>query len=291
MDYFFSPARWFPGPRMLPIPSTIRYRRAIGRLDRIIYGIIRERRGSGRDPERPALPPPGRPRRPGSGDDRPAAPERGGHARAGRPRDDGPGPDVWLLPAGQESRGRGPPRGRAGGRPRGPGRRPPTCRPCAMPSGSSARRCGSIPRLDDRPRGPGRLRGRGVMASRRGPSFSWPSGSRTATRGGSTTPNRSGPNAGPTTWSSASLDARFPLRRRPRICIGNHFAMMEAILILATIARRYRLALASGQPLELVPTITLRPKHGIRMVAHGRRGRRPGMSGEPRTRIQNRAKA
>ena len=59
--------------------------------------------------------------------------------------------------------------------------------------------------------------------------------------------------------------AYFPFGDGPRICIGNHFAMMEAVLILATIARRYRLSVEPGQTLELLPSITLRPRHGLRM--------------------------
>ena len=59
--------------------------------------------------------------------------------------------------------------------------------------------------------------------------------------------------------------AYFPFGDGPRICIGNHFAMMEAVLILATIARRYRLEIEPGQTLELLPSITLRPRHPILM--------------------------
>ncbi len=59
--------------------------------------------------------------------------------------------------------------------------------------------------------------------------------------------------------------AYFPFGDGPRICIGNHFAMMEAVLVLATIARRYRLVVEPGQTLELLPSITLRPRKGLRM--------------------------
>jgi hypothetical protein len=41
--------------------------------------------------------------------------------------------------------------------------------------------------------------------------------------------------------------------------------MMEAMLILATIARRYRLVIEPGQALELLPSITLRPRLALRM--------------------------
>lgn len=51
----------------------------------------------------------------------------------------------------------------------------------------------------------------------------------------------------------------------PRQCIGNEFAMLEARLVLAAIAQKYRLELVSGHPIEPEPMITLRPKHGILM--------------------------
>ncbi len=40
---------------------------------------------------------------------------------------------------------------------------------------------------------------------------------------------------------------------------------MEAVLLLATIARRFRLEIKPGQTLELLPSVTLRPKYPIRM--------------------------
>jgi cytochrome P450 len=70
--------------------------------------------------------------------------------------------------------------------------------------------------------------------------------------------------------------AYFPFGDGPRICIGNQFAMMEAVLILATVVQRYRLALVPGHKLELLPSVTLRPKHGIKMVVHERSGAGPG---------------
>ncbi|MGG3887374.1 cytochrome P450 [Brevibacillus panacihumi] len=60
--------------------------------------------------------------------------------------------------------------------------------------------------------------------------------------------------------------AYFPFGGGPRICIGNNFALMEAALLLATIAQRYRLRLAEpDQKVELEPVVTLRPKNGLPM--------------------------
>ena len=60
--------------------------------------------------------------------------------------------------------------------------------------------------------------------------------------------------------------AYFPFGGGPRTCIGASFATMEANLILAAVARRFRLTLAPGHPVEIFPSITLRPKYGIRMI-------------------------
>jgi cytochrome P450 len=60
--------------------------------------------------------------------------------------------------------------------------------------------------------------------------------------------------------------AYFPFGGGPRQCIGNAFAMMEAVLLLATIAQRCRLALVPGQRVTPTPYVTLRPEPGIRMV-------------------------
>ena len=60
--------------------------------------------------------------------------------------------------------------------------------------------------------------------------------------------------------------AYLPFGGGPRQCIGNNFAMTEAILLLATIMQRCRLALLPGHQVALQPLITLRPRGGMPMV-------------------------
>lgn len=57
--------------------------------------------------------------------------------------------------------------------------------------------------------------------------------------------------------------AYFPFGGGPRRCIGDQFAMMEATLLLATIARRCRIDILADQKIEYWPSITLRPRHGL----------------------------
>jgi cytochrome P450 len=60
--------------------------------------------------------------------------------------------------------------------------------------------------------------------------------------------------------------AYFPFGGGPRQCIGESFAWMELILIVATIAQQWDLRLVPGHPVVLQPLITLRAKHGMRMT-------------------------
>jgi cytochrome P450 len=64
--------------------------------------------------------------------------------------------------------------------------------------------------------------------------------------------------------------AYFPFGGGPRQCIGNSFAMMEAVLVLAAIARRFRLRLAPDQAVGLLPAMSLRPRGGVRVVLERR---------------------
>ncbi len=59
--------------------------------------------------------------------------------------------------------------------------------------------------------------------------------------------------------------AYLPFSTGPRQCIGNTFALMEAQLVLAALASRYRLELVPGHPVVPEPTVTLRPKYGLQM--------------------------
>ncbi len=64
--------------------------------------------------------------------------------------------------------------------------------------------------------------------------------------------------------------AYVPFGAGTRICIGEHFAWMEAMLVLATIARRWELRLVSGQRVEPKPIVTLGVRGGLRMTCHRR---------------------
>src|SRR5215472_8391789 len=64
--------------------------------------------------------------------------------------------------------------------------------------------------------------------------------------------------------------AYFPFGGGPRQCIGNSFAQMEAGLILATIAQKFRLRLVPDHPVVPLASITLRPRHGVRVILESR---------------------
>ena len=57
----------------------------------------------------------------------------------------------------------------------------------------------------------------------------------------------------------------FPFGMGPRQCIGEAFAWMEGVLVLATFAQRWKMDLVPGHPVEPEPLFTLRPKYGMRM--------------------------
>lgn len=53
-----------------------------------------------------------------------------------------------------------------------------------------------------------------------------------------------------------------------RLCIGQHFALMEGQLLLAMIAQKYELRLVPGHALQLEMTTTLQPRNGLKMTWH-----------------------
>lgn len=74
----------------------------------------------------------------------------------------------------------------------------------------------------------------------------------------------------PGRWDPGAVATRprfsfFPFGAGSRICIGEDFAWTEAVLLLATLVRTWRLDLVPGQRIELEPRITLRPRGPIRV--------------------------
>jgi cytochrome P450 len=58
----------------------------------------------------------------------------------------------------------------------------------------------------------------------------------------------------------------LPFGGGPRVCIGQHYAMLQILMILSDLVRRYDFELVPGQTIEPRPMVILRPKHGIRMT-------------------------
>jgi cytochrome P450 len=61
--------------------------------------------------------------------------------------------------------------------------------------------------------------------------------------------------------------AYFPFGGGARVCIGERFAWAEGVLVLATLAQRWKFRLAPGQTAETKAVITLRPRDGMKMIA------------------------
>jgi cytochrome P450 len=64
--------------------------------------------------------------------------------------------------------------------------------------------------------------------------------------------------------------AYFPFGGGPRMCIGNHFAMIEGPLVLAALAQRFHLTPVPGHTVIPDPTFTLRPKTGVQVIVRKR---------------------
>jgi cytochrome P450 len=63
----------------------------------------------------------------------------------------------------------------------------------------------------------------------------------------------------------------LPFGAGPRQCIGNHFALLEAQVIIAVLARRFELRHAPGHRVEAQPLISLRPRYGMSMTIQRRK--------------------
>ena len=79
----------------------------------------------------------------------------------------------------------------------------------------------------------------------------------------------------PERWTAEAREARpkfsyFPFGGGARVCIGERFAWMEGVLLLATLAQKWRLRLVEGHRVEAKPLITLRTRYGMRMVTESR---------------------
>lgn len=80
----------------------------------------------------------------------------------------------------------------------------------------------------------------------------------------------------PERWTQPARDSRpqfsyFPFGGGLRRCIGDAFAMMEATLLLAQLAGAWQMRLEPGHVVALQPVMSLRPKHGMRMILKGRK--------------------
>jgi cytochrome P450 len=79
----------------------------------------------------------------------------------------------------------------------------------------------------------------------------------------------------PERWSAENSEqiakyAYFPFGAGPRQCIGNYFAMMEIVLLLATFGQRFRFVLDPEHKVEVLPVLSLRPKAGIKVIIEPR---------------------
>src|SRR5262245_12333415 len=80
----------------------------------------------------------------------------------------------------------------------------------------------------------------------------------------------------PERWTEEAKQTRpkfsyFPFGGGPRVCIGESFAWTEGVLLLATIAHRWRMRLVPDHAVRPYPLVTLRPRSGVKMIVEQRR--------------------
>jgi cytochrome P450 len=95
----------------------------------------------------------------------------------------------------------------------------------------------------------------------------------------------------PSRWDHATAGelpkfAYFPFGGGARQCIGEHFAWMELVLLVATIAQRWQLRLVPNHPVVPQPLITLRAKHGMAMTPVRRPSARTAVGAGTSTQVQ-----
>jgi cytochrome P450 len=79
----------------------------------------------------------------------------------------------------------------------------------------------------------------------------------------------------PDRWTPEAQEQRpkfayYPFSSGPRVCIGEGFAWMEGILLIATLAQRWRMRLVPDQKIAMQPVVTLRPRYGMQMILERR---------------------
>lgn len=80
----------------------------------------------------------------------------------------------------------------------------------------------------------------------------------------------------PERWTPEAKESRprfsyFPFGGGPRVCIGESFAWMEGVLVLAALAQQWKFRLVPGHPVVPQPLVTLRPRYGMKMTLEARR--------------------
>jgi cytochrome P450 len=76
----------------------------------------------------------------------------------------------------------------------------------------------------------------------------------------------------PERWTAEEQEKRskftyYPFGGGTRVCIGERFAWLEGVLLLATIAQKWRLRLVPGHPVAYHALLTLRTRYGMKMIA------------------------